>query len=803
MRVLQHDNIQDWVIKVYKMRLYPDELVYSFCSRIHFYSGNQIVRKTTNRLFGNAEKTIHILWPTRLDYFSNNCQLGLSTSELVTKHTLFPYYTKFLSKEKSNKIFEAIVYGISRSNPSAYLGLNQNNVSRLHLCPLCAKEDISNFGEPYWHRSHHLPGSKVCYKHNVYLLTECPLCNESFANTSNKELNITPMFCNNGHSLEFVIENDNMDLLLIAQENNFLLTSDRNISRQFVFNKFIEYAKVKEYQNVQSTIILYDKLFPDFIKRFPKPFLDLIGITITGDQIKGINRIFWRREKPIHTLYVLLLMIFFGGTSEDFLSQEIRYTPFGEGPWPCLNKLCPEFSKKVIETVELKNTRHFAKPRGLFKCAECGFFYSRLGSDDNHRDIYQYDLILETGEVWDSKFEELISNDIVFLNEMVEELGVGRVFLRLKLKEIFGKFNLTQMRMGTIKQLRRNRIIEIVRSNPGITLTKITKIDPKLIKWMQAYDVDWLRENVRYTRMKISLEDRRNDFLEILQRYPNATKKELKQINPRNYVWLNTHDKNWTVEQLPQRVIRKSEKNLEERREQFLRLLSKHSDASRSELRKLESSNYKWLMLNDNEWLSIRQPPIKTGSNKNKSNTLEHRRKEFLRLRKEYPDLSRGDFQRQNSSNYSWLRTYDSDWFEQQLPPLKERNGMIKPRFTLEERRNQFLGIHQRNPAATPKELRKLCESNYTWLHTHDFLWLKKYQPGIRKNINTQRRKRILNKTLEERRDEFITIRNESPHLSRTGLKNTYQSLYVWLMTNDIDWFLNHLPPIVSGNHKL
>lgn len=791
------------MIVVYKIRLYPDELVYSFCSRIHFTSGNHIVRKTRSQLFGNAGKTIHILWPTRLDYFTNKYRLGLSTSELVTKHTLFPYYTRFLSKEKSNKIFEAMLYGNSRANPSAYLGLNQNKVVRLHLCPLCAKEDIAKYGEPYWHRSHHLPGSKVCYKHNVYLIAECSICNESFANTSNQELNITPMFCNNGHSLEFIIENNNMDLLLIAQENNFLLTSDLYISRYDVFDKFLDYAKVKEYQNVCSTIILYDKLFPDFLKRFPESFLDLIGISIKGEQIKGINRIFWRRDKPIHPLYVLLLMLFFGGTIEGFLFQKISYNPFGEGPWPCLNKLCSEYTRKVIETVEPKNTKQFAKPRGLFECPECGFVYSRLGPDDNQRDMYQYDLILETGEVWNAKFEEILNNDIVYLNEMAEELGVGRVFLRLKLKGIFGEFNLTQSRVGTIKQLRRNWIVEIVRNNPSITLTEITKIDPKIINWLRVHDVDWLRENVKYTRRKISLEDRRKEFLKVLQQHPNATRKELKQINPRNYAWLNIHDKNWMLIQLPQRETRKPKKTLEERREQYLRLLSKYPKATRTELRKFESSNYTWLKLNDNEWLSLRQPPIILSSNKKKSITLEQRRKDFHKLRKEYPDLSRGELQRQNLSNYNWLRMNDNDWFEQHLPPSKERIGTIKPRFTLEERRNQFLDIYQRNPAATPKELRKICGNNYTWLHTHNFLWLKEYQPSIRKNTNIQKRKRVINKSLEERREEFLTIRNENPHLSRTGLKDEYQSLYVWLMSNDKDWFLNQLPPIVSGNHKL
>lgn len=789
-----------------KVSPYPDELVYSICSRIHFYSGSIMTRRTKRKLFGNVEKTIHILWPTRLEYFSNEYGLGLTVNELVSKHTLYPYYTRFMSEKKSNKFFEAMVYGNSRANPAAYLKLIQNITPRLYLCPLCVKEDNCEFGEPYWHRSHHLPGSKVCYKHNVYLLAECPVCNESFVNSSNKELNITPKFCSNGHSLEFVVENKNKDLLHIAQENYSLLNSELKFSIEDVIKKFLVYAKVKKYQNVESTVILYDKLVPEFIKRFPTSFLDFIGISIQGEEIQGINRIFQKRERFIHPLHVLLLILFFGGTIENFLSQEIKYTPFGEGPWPCLNKLCPSYLQDVINEVDLKNSNRFAKPRGNFKCLGCGFIYSRLGTNDVQTETYQYDLILRTGEIWDAKFEELLNKNIVYLYEMTEELGVGKVFLRLKLKELFGEINLNQSRAVTMKQIRRSRIKQMITENPHLTVAEIAKIDSRIIKWMQSFDAEWLRENVKSTTRRLGLEDRRNEFLKTLHGLPRTiktTKKELKQINPSNYAWLIAHDKQWMMEQLPNTVIRKPIKTLEERREQFLKLLNKYPNATRSELNQLESANYKWLMQNDVGWISLRQPPVKLNSNKKNNITLQQRRKTFLRLRDEFPNLSRSELQRQDLSNYTWLRMHDSAWFEHELPSPIDKIGSIKPRFTLLERRNFFMNIYKENPTASPKEIRKLSGSNYTWLHTHDFLWLKERQPSIRKNESIHKRRRVINKSLEERRKEFISIRNENPYLSRSGLKENYQSLYVWLMTNDKYWFSNQLPPIVPRNRKL
>ena len=37
------------------------------------------------------------------------------------------------------------------------------------LCRACIREDLAKFGEPYWHRSHLLPGAFLCIKHGIPL----------------------------------------------------------------------------------------------------------------------------------------------------------------------------------------------------------------------------------------------------------------------------------------------------------------------------------------------------------------------------------------------------------------------------------------------------------------------------------------------------------------------------------------------------------------------------------------------------------------------------------------------------------
>ncbi|CAM3068584.1 TnsD family Tn7-like transposition protein [Paenibacillus sediminis] len=784
-----------------RVRPYPDELVYSVISRLHFISGNDFVRKSTKQLFGNAEKTVHILWPTRLKYFMDKMNVEISTDEIVMKHTIYPYYSKFLSKDKKDQLLKAMCDGSSRANPSAFLGQNHSGAvtSRLYLCPLCASEDISIFGEPYWHRTHQLPGTMVCHKHNVCLLHECPDCNEPFIKGSNQELNITPIYCGKGHYLYVTKENSNEDLLIIAQENNRLLNTDLVFTQRDIYEKCLDYARAMKYVNVQSSVILYEKLVPDLVLRFTKPLLMDIGISFNGEHIKGFNKFFWKREVSLNPIYIIILILFFGKTLEEFLvSDSDGYAPFGRGPWPCLNQVCSKYLQNTIEAIELKNSRQFAKPRGHFKCTYCQFVYSRLGPDKSQEDRYQFDLIPDTGELWNSKFEELLSAEIIYLNEMADKLGVGKIFLRRKLKDKFGDINLNKLRLLNTKQLRRNQVLEIIKERPGIKLNEITGLDPQLIKFLQKYDLVWLRDNVTYSKKEIKVEDRRIEFLDILHKYPLATRKELCQINPSVYQWLFKYDKSWMLEQLP--AIQKSTRGLEDRRKQFQQLLIEYPSATRNELRKMNKSNYTWLKKNDSEWFSKKQPPIEIKQEIIIKTSLENRREKYLELLSRNPHLSRGELKLLDINNYSWLRIHDSEWFERHSPPLKIK-GMSHPRVGIEERRSSFLNIYQNNMGATSKELRRLCGSNYTWLHKNDFHWLKQYQPRVRKH-SPETGQRTLNKSVEQRREEFLNMKEQNPLLSRTGLQQLNPGLYIWLVTADKEWLFDNLPPKVARKYN-
>ncbi len=54
---------------------------------------------------------------------------------------------------------------LSKRMKTKYLRKNS-----LCFCPLCMKQETEQFGEPYWHRLHQIPGVTCCPKHRVKLI---------------------------------------------------------------------------------------------------------------------------------------------------------------------------------------------------------------------------------------------------------------------------------------------------------------------------------------------------------------------------------------------------------------------------------------------------------------------------------------------------------------------------------------------------------------------------------------------------------------------------------------------------------
>ena len=157
----------------YLPKPYGDELAYSLVSRAYAQSGYFHYRYFAKEVFevSTIRPDFEFLNPYThkfLSLFTNYKPLA----DIIFKHTMFPYYARFMPMKKKEEAFNALSAFESKL---FYQKLTMNksktcDVRYLRYCPLCVKEDRKQFGETYWHRVHQIRHISICPQHLCFLI---------------------------------------------------------------------------------------------------------------------------------------------------------------------------------------------------------------------------------------------------------------------------------------------------------------------------------------------------------------------------------------------------------------------------------------------------------------------------------------------------------------------------------------------------------------------------------------------------------------------------------------------------------
>lgn len=151
--------------------LYPDELVYSLLARYYERSGYIRYIFAAEDLFQSKTvrpdiEFVNQYTPAALQMITKE----ITIEQVIEKHTMFPYYGRFLPKERRNKAFKALVQTQGNYHNLLPMPKRKNGTDRfLWYCPLCVENDRKQYGETYWHRLHQLQGIKICPIHGCFL----------------------------------------------------------------------------------------------------------------------------------------------------------------------------------------------------------------------------------------------------------------------------------------------------------------------------------------------------------------------------------------------------------------------------------------------------------------------------------------------------------------------------------------------------------------------------------------------------------------------------------------------------------
>lgn len=214
---------------------YPDELLYSVIARYHIRSGNTNAKATLNDLFNSTTVTSVVELPSNIDRLISNLPVAeaFNVEELIYKHTMFPYYTAFITEDRAKRIYG---YMLSDNGSKIYaeLGLSNSYIKLnifIRFCPECVQEDLKLYGETYWHRIHQVAGLNFCIKHKN------PLYNSTAAiRLKNRQEYVNAM-------MEICMDRDNKRFLIVTLiKTNILigyLLLQESIERDFIlFNIF-------------------------------------------------------------------------------------------------------------------------------------------------------------------------------------------------------------------------------------------------------------------------------------------------------------------------------------------------------------------------------------------------------------------------------------------------------------------------------------------------------------------------------------------------------------------------------------
>ncbi|HEU5374082.1 MAG TPA: TnsD family Tn7-like transposition protein [Ktedonobacteraceae bacterium] len=485
--------------------LFPDELFYSACARFSDkvkYSSNKILYE---ELFGNRNIRAVVDLPCRLGAFVKKLPDGhphpYTTDILINNHTLFPIYAPFLPRDRANSIYE-VMAAESGHLIHRKLGTVNSQLSMspyIRYCPSCVKEDIIKFGECYWHRSHQVRGFEICPQHltfieNSSIRIRTSLASAGYFSAERSVANVTPRMAE-------LTDRTNVILIGIAKEIMYLLDhSDISLTpQQFI----MQYNNLLAYHNflTKKGLVRHIDLISAFTIYYTPELLDALNCSIYIKQAYNswLARVVSSLRGNHPFLHHLLAINFLGATIEDFFAQKIGSpAPFGNGPWPCLNPVCPYYEQKCIQTCEIR--RMYGKDGqsfGVFSCT-CGFVYGRKGPDHAQSDIYHKDQIISYGEIWEIRLKELWLDPTITRRQIAQTLriseeGVTKRAVKLHLPTP----RKSPMSGGGRSSLNRDLIwrrktwLNLLKDAPEASLTELWRKAPSLYRWLHHNDHEW------------------------------------------------------------------------------------------------------------------------------------------------------------------------------------------------------------------------------------------------------------------------------------------------------------------------
>lgn len=455
-------------------------------------SGNTRIVYNLEDLFGTRSCIASMELPTNIDALVENMPIGTKyTSEyFIYKHTLFPFYAAFIPPERADKIIttmrngEGAVSYIRMGLLSTSIQLN----AYFKFCPECLKEDLSQYGETYWHRIHQVTGVMVCPKHRTPVYNSTELVR---GGNRQKYIYPTPENCTVNKEINY-LPSLMEKLIFVAEDAEALLNSSMGFREQEWFRNQFRVKLIEAGYALMNNYIYQKRLKSDFVDFYGQDFLELMQCNIVAKGECWLSSLVRDNNRVTHPIRYILLARFLGITVFDLYNTE--------------SKICGESS-----------------------------------IDKSSKDTYN--------QLWESRLKELIDMNLS-IREMALLLQTTPKTIRRRIDKLGispfwgnnggGKFIHTRYTDTDeyIEKRNASRVqwLKLLQENSEMSSNQIRKSNEGLYSWLTRYDNEWLHVNFRKVSRLYSRVDwqKRDEGLLVKVK---AVIEEMQQGKPQRICW--------------------------------------------------------------------------------------------------------------------------------------------------------------------------------------------------------------------------------------------------------------------------
>jgi len=299
---------------------YPDEILHSVLCRYHACCGTPAFVSTTKVLWGQ-KANINPYLPQALGRIAQRipAETGLTAYYFAMHNTIYPLLKPLIPEERGQRVLRLLESGQQEDELAILLsGFATSKGPRwqfFRYCEDCWRDDIRNYGEPYWHRLHLLPGVLVCPIHGKSIQNSRAYLKDvstnydlaSFALASNET---APRYSDNAADMLGKLAGD---AAWVMQHGETLPSSERMhelFDQLLQFKGFRSGARTKGKELHAALIWYYGQEILAALQAVP------------DDLAPWSQLVVQKKKRLLYPIYYLLLMRFLAGSAEGFYTEK-------------------------------------------------------------------------------------------------------------------------------------------------------------------------------------------------------------------------------------------------------------------------------------------------------------------------------------------------------------------------------------------------------------------------------------------------------------------------------------------------